>query len=278
MPGLGPGDRSSLFTADAVPDAYERFLAPSVFEPWAETLLDTVEIAPDSRVLDVASGTGVVARAAARRAGADGSVVASDVSAPMLARSSALAPPSGAAPIEYRQAPADALPLEDGHFDVVLCQQGIQFFPAPAVALSEMRRVLRRGGTVGIAVWADGHRLEPFDAYAEELMALGAEPPFPGAFESATFTMSRPALGALLEQAGFSHVDAGVVELGVSWPDAQSAAEGVLGTPFGALVHTLAPDARSRFEAALVKRFTPREPEAPVRRRTAAVIARATAP
>jgi ubiquinone/menaquinone biosynthesis C-methylase UbiE len=63
------GDRSSAFTSDSVPDEYERYLAPAVFEPWAEVLLDVVGIAPGSRVLDIASGTGVVARAAARRAG-----------------------------------------------------------------------------------------------------------------------------------------------------------------------------------------------------------------
>ena len=81
----------------------------------------------------------------------------------------------------------------------------------------------------------------------------------------------------MLEEAGFSPVDARVVELQVSWPDAASAAAGVLGTPFGPLVHALSPDQRNRFEAELEKRFAPQEPGAPVRRRTAAVIARATA-
>jgi hypothetical protein len=63
----------------------------------------------------------------------------------------------------------------------------------------------------------------------------------------------------------------------VSWPDAASVAADVLGTPFGPLVRSLAPDLRRRFEAAHEKRYTPEEPGAPVRRRTAAVVARATA-
>jgi ubiquinone/menaquinone biosynthesis C-methylase UbiE len=98
----------------------------------------------------------VVARAAARRAGGEGHVVATDVSGAMLARSAAAGASRGAAPIEYREASADALPFEDGSFDVVLCQQGLQFFPARAAALGEMRRILRPGGGVGIAVWAEG--------------------------------------------------------------------------------------------------------------------------
>src|SRR5579875_811135 len=103
-------DRSSAFSSESVPDEYERHLVPAVFEPWAEVLLDTVGVAPGSRVLDVASGTGVVARAAARRAGGDGQVVASDLSAPMLARSAATGTPPGGSVIEYQEASADALP------------------------------------------------------------------------------------------------------------------------------------------------------------------------
>jgi ubiquinone/menaquinone biosynthesis C-methylase UbiE len=277
MPGPDPGDRSAAFTFDSVPNEYERLLAPVVFEPWAQILLDAVAIAPGSRVLDVATGTGVVARAAARRLGEDGSVVACDVSAAMLACAASVGGHLGAAPIEYREGSADALPVDDGWCDVVLCQQGLQFFPAQASAVSEMRRVLRHGGAAGIAVWARGHPLEPFGVYADELAAIGATPPFPGAFESDTFTMDVETVRSLLIEAGFSSVDALVVEVQVSWPDARSAAAGVLGTPFGPLVQALSEDQRTAFEAELGRRFAPDEPGAPVSRQTAAVIARATA-
>lgn len=89
----------------------------------------------------------------------------------MLARLAAIGAPTGGAAIEYREASADALPFEDGSFDVVLCQQGLQFFPARAAAVGEMRRVLRPGGVAGIAVWADGHPLKPFGAYGDALAA-----------------------------------------------------------------------------------------------------------
>lgn len=269
-------DRSSAFTSDSVPGEYERYLVPAVFEPWAEVLLDVVGIAPGARVLDIASGTGVVARAAARRAGGEGKVVASDVSGPMLARAASVGAPDGAAPIEYLEASADALPLDDGSFDVVLCQQGLQFFPTRTAAVGEMRRVLRPGGVAGVAVWAGGRPLEPFGVYGDELAATGVEPPFPRAFESDTFTMGLDVVRSLLEEAGFSRVDAGVVELEVGWPDPGSAAAAVLGTPFGPLVHALSPDQRNRFQARLEELFTPPEPGAPVRRQSAAVVARAT--
>jgi hypothetical protein len=113
--------------------------------------------------------------------------------------------------------------------------------------------------------------------YGDELAATGAEAPFPRAFESETFTMGLETVRSLLQAAGFSPVDAKVVELQVSWPDAGSAAAGVLGTPFGPLVHALAGDQRRRFEAELHRRFAPTEHGGPVRRQTVAVVARGSA-
>jgi ubiquinone/menaquinone biosynthesis C-methylase UbiE len=271
------GDRSSLFTAQSVPDAYERYVAAPLFAPWAELLLDHVGSLAGARVLDVASGTGVAARAAAQRAGAAGSLVATDVSEAMLARSAAAVVPEGSAPIVFAQAPADALPFADGSFDAVLCQQGLQFFPDQPRSVAEMRRVLRDGGAVGIAVWADGHPLVPFGVYCEELVAVDAEPPFPRAFDIGSYTMRVDSLRALLTGAGFSNIEVAVQELEVSWPDAAAAAAGVLATPYTPSLDGLTPERRAAYDAAVLERFTPEQPGAPVRRQTAAVIARATA-
>lgn len=271
------GDRSAAFTAESVPDAYERYVAAALFEPWAELLLDSVCPGPGARVLDVASGTGVAARAAARRAGITGTVVATDVSEAMLARSAAASLPQGSAPITFAQAPADALPFADRSFDVVLCQQGLQFFPDQPRALAEMRRVARDGGAVGIAVWADGHPLVPFGVFCEELAAVDAEPPFPRAFDSDSYTMSVDSLRALLAGAGFASVNVGVAELDVAWPDPAAAAACVLATPYTPSLAALTPERRAAYDAAVWARFAPAEPDGPVRRRTAAVIACAKA-
>jgi ubiquinone/menaquinone biosynthesis C-methylase UbiE len=74
------GDRSAAFASESVPDEYERHLVPTVFAQWAEVLLDVAVVTPGNGVLDIASGTGALARAVSRRTGSDGHVVASDVS------------------------------------------------------------------------------------------------------------------------------------------------------------------------------------------------------
>jgi ubiquinone/menaquinone biosynthesis C-methylase UbiE len=275
----GEGNRlSNAFTATSVPDNYQRHLAPVVFEPWAEVLMDAVGVGLGAEVLDVASGTGVVARLAAQRAGTDGRVVAVDVSGPMLKHAAAQPRPAGSAPIEFLESGADHLPCSDGSFDVVLCQQGLQFFDERLDAVREMRRVLRAGGVAGASVWAAGHRLEPFDDYIEALSGAGVEPPFPHAFESATYAMGADETGALFEDAGFGAVEVSTVELTISFADADSAAAGILGTPFGPVVAALPPDRREAVDSDLTRRFAGPSPGAPVRRATAAVIVRATAP
>jgi SAM-dependent methyltransferase len=251
---------------------YQRLLAPVLFEPWAELLLERVHVHAGNHVLDVASGTGVVARLASRRAGASGRVVASDISPGMLAHSASTSSVPGGAPIEYLEASATDLPVPDASFDVVLCQQGMQFFPDCAAAAREICRVLRPGGMAGMAVWAEGFRLEPFDDYAEAAVAVGVEPPFPGAFETATFVMAVPDVRALLEGAGFTAVEVETVELTSVWP-AVAAVTGVLGTPYGPLIAALPADRRASLDADLTRRF-----ESAPQRTSVAVIARGVAP
>lgn len=140
--------------AGSMADHYQGFLAPAMFEPCAELLLDAAGVTEGMKVLDVACGTGVVSRVAARRAGADGAVVGVDLAPPMIEVARAQPPEAGAAPIDYREGDVLALPVPDGGFDVVVCQHGLQFFSDKPAALREMARALRPGGTVAIACWA----------------------------------------------------------------------------------------------------------------------------
>jgi ubiquinone/menaquinone biosynthesis C-methylase UbiE len=272
----GTDGRSAAFAAASVPENYDRHLAPVIFEPWAEILLEAVGVRSGDHVLDVASGTGVVARLAARHAGLEGRVVASDLSATMLAHAASRAAAPGAAPIEYLEAAATQLPVADGAFDVVLCQQGLQFFTDRAGAAAEMHRVLRPGGVAGVAVWALGHRLEPFDDYADALIGAGVDPPFAGAYDSSSFVIGAEELTTLLSDAGFAKIEVSVVEHTIVWPDAETRATGILGTPYGPLVAALPPDRRTALELDLLGR-TAAARGGPVRRTTAAVLARATA-
>jgi SAM-dependent methyltransferase len=121
---------------------------PALFAEWAPHLVEAAGVAPGQAVLDVACGTGVVARAAADRMGGRGRVVGTDLNEGMLAVAGRLRPD-----IEWRQADAADLPFEDGSFDAVLCQSALMFFPDRVRALGEMARVARAGGTVAVQAW-----------------------------------------------------------------------------------------------------------------------------
>jgi ubiquinone/menaquinone biosynthesis C-methylase UbiE len=137
--------------AGSAAQVYERELVPAIFGPWAPRVLDVAAPAAGEWVLDAACGTGVVARLAAERVGADGRVVGFDLNPGMLTVARSL--PAGGAPIGWVQATAGRLPFPDGSFEVVCCQLGLQFFPDRAAALAEMARVLVAGGRLAAMVW-----------------------------------------------------------------------------------------------------------------------------
>jgi ubiquinone/menaquinone biosynthesis C-methylase UbiE len=138
-------------------DAYEQYLVPAIFAGWADRLLDLTPPRSGDAVLDVACGTGIVARRAAQRVGTAGRIAGVDLNAGMLEVAKRTA--TGIEPaIEWHQSSADDLPFPDGSFDRVYCQQAVQFFPDPNAALSEMHRVLAPGGRLAISIWRSlGH-------------------------------------------------------------------------------------------------------------------------
>jgi ubiquinone/menaquinone biosynthesis C-methylase UbiE len=152
----------------SVPENYERYLVPSIFAPWADDLVEMAALQPGERVLDIACGSGIVARTAARRLGSAGSVVGLDLSAPMLATARSAAAAEGIT-IEWREGTALQLPLADEAFDVVFCQQGLQFFPDRPAALREMYHVLAPGGRLVLSVWREIQRSPGFAVLARAL-------------------------------------------------------------------------------------------------------------
>ncbi|MGH9172924.1 MAG: methyltransferase domain-containing protein [Vicinamibacterales bacterium] len=134
-------------------ELYDRQLVPAMFAPWAPLLIETADVQLGDRVIDIACGTGVVTRLAARRVGRGGRIVGLDINAAMLAVARSH-PAADGAPIEWLEANAEALPLPDASFDVVLCQHGLQQFPDRMTALREMRRVLADGGRLALSVWS----------------------------------------------------------------------------------------------------------------------------
>jgi ubiquinone/menaquinone biosynthesis C-methylase UbiE len=147
-------------------EIYQQHLVPTVFGPWATDLIEATSPGPGERVLDVACGTGVVARLAAERVATGGRVVGLDLNPGMLAIARSVA---SLTPIDWREGNAVALPFEGGAFDVVLCQQGVQFFPDRPAALREMHRVLVPGGRLGLATWRPIQQSPGFAALARAM-------------------------------------------------------------------------------------------------------------
>ena len=131
-------------------EAYEEYFGPA-FRPFAADLVRLAAVAHGDRVLDVACGTGIVAREAAAAAGETGRVVGLDVNAEMLRVATAVSVDIRPR-IEWRQGNAMSLPFADAAFDVVTCEQALAFFSDPVAALAEMRRVLGRGGRAVMSV------------------------------------------------------------------------------------------------------------------------------
>jgi ubiquinone/menaquinone biosynthesis C-methylase UbiE len=152
-------------------EIYEHALVPAVFAPWAPLVVALADPRPGERVLDIACGTGVVARLVAQRVGSTGNVTGLDLNPGMLAVAASVTASDlpTSAPITWREASATNMPLADGAFDVVYCQLGLQFFPDRPAALREMYRVLVSGGRLGLMVWQDIQHSPGFSALAAAL-------------------------------------------------------------------------------------------------------------
>jgi SAM-dependent methyltransferase len=196
-----------------------------MFAPWAANLIDLAQVEPGERILDVACGTGVVARLAATRTGVAGNVVGLDFSPPMLAVARRL-PPVPGAPIQWVEANALAMPFPPATFDVVFCQHGLQQVPDRPAALGEMRRVLAPGGRLAISVWS---RIEGSPGMAALVGALEHHVGVEAANNRrAPFALADPGeLADLLAGAGFRdvHIHTSVEPARFSSPEALVSAQ-----------------------------------------------------
>ena len=187
-------------------NVYAEVMVPRMFEPWARELLGELAVEAGEAVLDVACGPGTVTRLAAARSGPTGRVTGCDLSPAMLAIAKGSEPVADGAPIDYVETPADRLPVADESFDVATCQQGLQFFPARLAALAEMRRALRPGGRIGIAVWKRIEECPPFAVLREAIKAAAGDE-LADRYAGGPWGLPRADdLRTLLERAGFREV------------------------------------------------------------------------
>jgi ubiquinone/menaquinone biosynthesis C-methylase UbiE len=218
-------------------ELYQRHLVPAITTKWAEDLVERARPRPREAILDIACGTGVVARTAAKRL-RDGRVAGLDFNKGML--SVARTVPSEGAPIAWIEGNALDLPFPSDSFDVVFCQLGLQFFPDHERALREMRRVLKTNGRAGLSVYSSIERTPGANVFALALdEVLGANASQTKRSEHAFADASQ--LETLLRNAGFDVVLVQTVVQTIVFPTVLDYVRfQLLATPMAVLLNNLA--------------------------------------
>ncbi len=252
------------FGGGSVARDYDQVLVPMLFEPWARRLVEVLGPCTGLTVLDLATGTGVVARMLARRVGPGGRVIGVDINAEMAALAE-LRCADVADAVEVHVAPAADLPLPDDAVDRIVCQQGYQFFPDREAAAGEMWRVLKPGGRLLMTVWRSVDECDYFGAICGALRSTGAdeiaammETPFP--------RITAEELAAPLASAGFTSIetqvdraalafDGGASDGGASDRGIDQVVATSYATPIGPKLRQLPEAAQATYRAALTQRL-----------------------
>jgi SAM-dependent methyltransferase len=234
-------------------ECYERYFVPAIGRPAAEGLLAVVDPRPGERVLDVACGTGIVARLAAEAVGPGGAVAGVDIAPDMIdVARAAPAPPAPA--VDWGVGDAASLPFPDGRFDLVTCQMGLMFMDR-AAAVAEMRRVLASGGR--LAITTPGRIQPPFEAM-ERAIAAHIDPGLAG-FVRAVFSMDDPDVHAdLLRAARLADIAVREVPARLVLPaPAEFLWQYINLTPLGPFVEPAPDAAKSAMEREVVEAWQP---------------------
>lgn len=192
-------------------EVYEDFFVPALFQQWPAQVAEAARVQTGMRVLDVACGTGILARSLAERLGA-GSVVGLDINPGMLAVAQRTAPL-----IEWREGAAESLPFEDASFDAVVSQFGLMFFEDRHAAIHEMVRVLKPGGKLAVAVWASLKDTPGYAAMAHLLQRLFGDT-IAQALHVPYNLGSRQHLRRLFDKVSLSNVDLQTLEGAARFP------------------------------------------------------------
>jgi ubiquinone/menaquinone biosynthesis C-methylase UbiE len=191
---------SGHLSGGSIAEDYERDFVPPIGGPFARDLVTEAALSPGERVLDVACGTGVVARLAAEAVGRSGTVAALDPNPEMLSVARSI--PTSGAEIRWYESRAESIPLPDNRFDFVFCQLGLQFVADKLAAIREMHRVLAPGGRVLVSTPPPNRFFEVLeDALARHAGREAA------AFVRTVFSLHNPTtIERFFRQAGFDDV------------------------------------------------------------------------
>ena len=242
-------DQNAAFVG-SIPENYDRYLGPALFEPYAADLVGRLELDEGASVLELACGTGIVTRRLRDRFPA-ARIVATDLNEAMIDYAARKFGDEDR--IEWRQADMTALPFPDESFDAVVCQFGLMFVPDKAAAAREARRALRPGGTFAFSVWdAIEHNDLARVAHATIASFFVRDPPN---FYEVPFGMhDRQALRALLDGAGFREASMETVPLPCVSPSAAEAARGLVdGNPVVVAINERAQESAARITEAVAR-------------------------
>ena len=233
---------------------YENYLVPTIFVPWAEQLLDRALPQIGESVLDVACGTGIVARMVKGKVGKKGRVVGVDLNGGMLEIARAISSASNN-DIEWIEADVGNVPIADNSFDIAFCQHGLQFFPDKVGALKEIRRLLRPDGRFVICV---AQELEKNPLMQSQVTALskhiGEEAS--GAIRAVCGLSDGEAIKNLFLKAGFQDVEWETVSLTLSHDNGlEFITNGIASTPVAGLIAEWSDEARNALIEDVLKGF-----------------------
>jgi ubiquinone/menaquinone biosynthesis C-methylase UbiE len=224
-------DRNVLFQGP-IPENYDRFLGPVIFEPYADDLVTRLKDGKFERVLEIACGTGIVTRRLRDALPSKTEIVATDLNADMFG----VAKPKfkSGENVRWEQADALALPFPDNSFDAVVCQFGLMFVPDKAAAMRESYRVLKSGGTFLFNVW-DSLDANPFAQIAHTTIASFFDRDPPKFYEIPFGLYDLETVRELVHNAGFGKIESFVEAKPCRAKSAKEFATGLIrGNPVGA--------------------------------------------
>jgi ubiquinone/menaquinone biosynthesis C-methylase UbiE len=189
-------------------------MVPFRFRPWAGELLDRVRLSSGMRLLDIACGTGIVARVVAERMQGTGSIAGIDMNPAMIEVGRRVAAEENIT-IDWHIGKAESLPFPDRSFDVVTIQQGLQFFPDKPAALRECFRVLVPGGTLAVGIWSSLEKQGVQQHYAEAIERVTGS----ASMHAPYGTVTEASLRKLLDDAGFIAISIEEVTIELTFDD-----------------------------------------------------------
>lgn len=248
----------TTFASEAAAETWRRLAATrnAYMARTTARLLDLAGVGPGFRVLSLGVGTGGEAFDAARRVGADGHVVATDLSAAMIAGAQAEAAQAGLTNVEFRVMDAQHLDFPDASFDAVTSRNVLMFMPDLKQALIGARRVLRAKGRIGSSVWSSGARNPRISGPMAATKSLGVDVPASATYRIALRLGTPSVVRTAFHSAGFVDISVQRVPLVADYDSLEHAVETALEQPPTLeLIALLGPDGVSRMRTALMRRW-----------------------